>query len=211
MLIKKPSDIPYSEITPKDRVYESPEISSRASRRPPARPRWLRARFRNGSSRGPCLPTAAKLGTLAKSPFSTTETATPLRDVTHYNNYYEFGTDKDDPAKYAHEIQDQSVDASAWKAKSPSRRNSMLLRLMKLAPLEERIYRHRCVEGWSIVVPWIGYSLSVLINQRAADVQGEVRAVHHRSRSQADAGLRDGRAWTGRIAKGCAWTKPCIR
>jgi sulfoxide reductase catalytic subunit YedY len=99
-----------------------------------------------------------------KSPFSTTEKITPENDVTHYNNFYEFGTEKDQPAKFA-----QKLITTPWSVKVEGEvkqsRTFDLAELMKLAPMEERIYRHRCVEGWSIVVPWIGYSLNVLLKQ----------------------------------------------
>ena len=89
----------------------------------------------------------------------------PQNVVTSYNNYYEFGTGKDEPAK----------NAPKWKPRSPwtvriegevaQPKTLDLYQILKLAPLEERIYRHRCVEAWSIVVPWIGFPLSVLLNQ----------------------------------------------
>jgi sulfoxide reductase catalytic subunit YedY len=102
-----------------------------------------------------------KLNVTVKSPFSTTEKLTSFNDVTHYNNFYEFGTDKGDPSKNA-----QNFRTSPWtvsvdgEVKKPVKLT--LDDILKLAPLEERIYRHRCVERWSIVVPWIGYSFSVL-------------------------------------------------
>ena len=104
----------------------------------------------------------SKLNVAAKSPFSTTEKVTPYPDVTHYNNFYEFGTDKEDPAKNATRFRTSpwSVKVSGLVAKP---RTFTLEELEQLAPLEERIYRHRCVEAWSIVVPWIGYSFSVLL------------------------------------------------
>jgi sulfoxide reductase catalytic subunit YedY len=104
----------------------------------------------------------AKLNVTVKSPFSTTEKPNTFDDVTHYNNFYEFGTDKGDPAKYA-----KNFRTSPWtltvegEVKKPAQYS--IEDIVKLAPLEERIYRHRCVEGWSMVVPWIGYSLSTLI------------------------------------------------
>ena len=64
------------------------------------------------------------LGPLVKSPFSTTEKETPYKDVTNYNNYYEFSTDKYAAGATGHELQDQPLDRNASKAKSPSRRNS---------------------------------------------------------------------------------------
>ena len=102
-----------------------------------------------------------KLNVAFKSPFSTTEKQNTYEDVTHYNNYYEFGVDKTDPAKNA-----QTLKTYPWtvsiegEVKHP--RQITIDEILKLAPLEERIYRHRCVEAWSIVVPWIGYSFSAL-------------------------------------------------
>jgi sulfoxide reductase catalytic subunit YedY len=104
---------------------------------------------------------STKLNGVIKGPFNTDEKQTPYNDVTHYNNFYEFGTDKSDPAKNA-----QNFRTSPWtvsvegEVKKP--RKFTMDEIIKLAPLEERIYRHRCVEAWSIVVPWIGYSFSAL-------------------------------------------------
>jgi sulfoxide reductase catalytic subunit YedY len=104
----------------------------------------------------------AKFSNLAKSPFSTTEKVTPYDDVTHYNNFYEFSTDKGDPAKNSQKFQTSpwavSVEGDVEKARKFS-----MDEILKIAPLEERIYRHRCVEAWSIVVPWIGFSFSNLV------------------------------------------------
>lgn len=99
-----------------------------------------------------------------KGPFNTDEKVSSINDVTHYNNFYEFGTDKSDPAKNA-----QKFRTSPWtvsvegEVKAP--RKFSMDELLGLAPLEERIYRHRCVERWSIVVPWIGYSLSAILKK----------------------------------------------
>jgi sulfoxide reductase catalytic subunit YedY len=105
--------------------------------------------------------TAAKLSFVA-GPYSTKEMITPYGDVTDYNNFYEFGTGKSDPAKNA-----KNFVTSPWsvsvegEVKKP--RKYSVAEIEKVAGLEERIYRHRCVEGWSIVVPWIGYSLSAIL------------------------------------------------
>jgi sulfoxide reductase catalytic subunit YedY len=106
---------------------------------------------------------ATKLTGLAKSPFSTTEKQNTFEDVTHYNNFYEFGTDKGDPAKNSKNFNTSSWSVSVGGEVKKSRNFSMD-EILKIAPLEERIYRHRCVEAWSIVVPWIGFSFSNLIN-----------------------------------------------
>jgi methionine sulfoxide reductase catalytic subunit len=102
-----------------------------------------------------------KLNGLVKWPGSTTETETPIEKVTTYNNYYEFGTDKDEPAKYATNFQSSPWTVSVEGEVAKPRKFTMD-EILKLAPLEERIYRHRCVEAWSIVVPWIGYSFSII-------------------------------------------------
>jgi methionine sulfoxide reductase catalytic subunit len=105
---------------------------------------------------------AAKLNVSVKSPFSTTEKENSLEDVTHYNNFYEFGTAKSDPSRNAQNFITSPWTVSVEGEVKKSAKYSMD-DILKLAPLEERIYRHRCVEGWSIVVPWIGYSLSTIL------------------------------------------------
>src|SRR2546430_2219905 len=99
-----------------------------------------------------------------KSPPSTTETPTPLKDNTNYNNFYEFSTDKYGPAELS-----RKFHTSPWTVKIggavKEKKTYDVDALMKLATLEDRIYRLRCVEGWSMVIPWVGYSLSNLINQ----------------------------------------------
>jgi sulfoxide reductase catalytic subunit YedY len=93
-----------------------------------------------------------------------TDKVTPYQDVTTYNNFYEFGTDKDDPAQFAGKLQTRpwtvSVEGEVAKPQQFGIED-----LLKLAPMEERIYRMRCVEGWSMVIPWVGYSLSELIKR----------------------------------------------
>lgn len=87
---------------------------------------------------------------------------TSFYDVTHYNNFYEFGTGKSDPAKYAGALKTEpwtvEVEGLVHKKKTYD-----IDALMKLSPLEDRVYRFRCVEAWSMVIPWVGYSLSNLI------------------------------------------------
>ncbi|MFN5047546.1 protein-methionine-sulfoxide reductase catalytic subunit MsrP [Roseateles sp.] len=94
----------------------------------------------------------------------TMEKQTSRQDATSYNNFYEFGTDKADPAQRAHTLRTSpwSVAVEGEIAK-PGVYD--LDSLLKLAPMEERIYRLRCVEGWSMVIPWIGYSLAELIRK----------------------------------------------
>ncbi len=94
----------------------------------------------------------------------TMEKPTSRKDATSYNNFYEFGTDKAEPAQRAHTLKTNpwSVAVEGEIAK-PGVYD--LESLLKLAPMEERIYRLRCVEGWSMVIPWIGYSLAELIKK----------------------------------------------
>lgn len=94
----------------------------------------------------------------------TTDAQTSYKDATTYNNYYEFGTDKSDPAQNAHTLKTKPWSVAVeGMVKKPG--NYGLEDLLKLSALEERVYRLRCVEGWSMVIPWIGYSLSELIKK----------------------------------------------
>ena len=89
---------------------------------------------------------------------------TPYADVSSYNNFYEFGTDKSDPAQYAGTLKTRPwTVAVEGEVRKPG--NYDLDTLLKLSAMEERIYRLRCVEGWSMVVPWVGYSLAELIRK----------------------------------------------
>jgi sulfoxide reductase catalytic subunit YedY len=108
----------------------------------------------------------AKLGAAASSVpgAMVMDKATPYGDITSYNNYYEFGTDKADPARSAGTLRTRpwtvAVEGEVGKPGSFD-----IDGLLKLSPMEERIYRLRCVEGWSMVVPWVGYSLAELIKK----------------------------------------------
>ncbi|MBV8631196.1 MAG: protein-methionine-sulfoxide reductase catalytic subunit MsrP [Silvibacterium sp.] len=103
--------------------------------------------------------------TTVKSPLSLTGVQpTSLQDITHYNNFYEFGTNKDDPAREAYRLKTRPWTVSIeGKVQKPQKID--IDSLMKLRPLEERIYRFRCVEAWSMVIPWVGYSFSELIKE----------------------------------------------
>ena len=115
-----------------------------------------------------------KLSAQANPKYFLGDKLTSYKDVTSYNNFYEFGTDKTDPARHA-----QSLKVRPWTVSVEGLVNKPktwdIDGLIKLAPLEERVYRLRCVEGWSMVIPWIGYSLSHLI--KAADPQGSAKYV----------------------------------
>jgi sulfoxide reductase catalytic subunit YedY len=166
MLIGKPSDIPSSAITPKDQYLN-------------------RRRFLRGAVSGVVTAGAAALGAerlaevfaprtrvqagtrleTVQSPLTTTgEQLTSYEDVTTFNNFYEFGVPKDEPAKHAGDLPTRPwTVAVTGKVKQP--KTFDIDALLRLRPLEDRVYRHRCVEGWSMVIPWVGYSLSEFINQ----------------------------------------------
>jgi sulfoxide reductase catalytic subunit YedY len=117
-----------------------------------------------------------RLDGVAKSSYNAgKEALTPANFVTSYNNFYEFGTGKNEPAKNAPKwrIPDPWTVRIGGEVSKP--RTLDFGAILKLAPLEERIYRHRCVEGWSIVVPWIGFPLSALLKQ--AEPTGKAKFV----------------------------------
>ncbi|QHI98231.1 protein-methionine-sulfoxide reductase catalytic subunit MsrP [Xylophilus rhododendri] len=110
-----------------------------------------------------------KLAALASTPSKVDgamamDKPTEYKDASTYNNYYEFGTDKADPAKNAHTLKTRPWSVAVeGLVKKPG--NFDIEDLLKLSPQEERVYRLRCVEGWSMVIPWVGYSLSELIKK----------------------------------------------
>lgn len=108
-------------------------------------------------------PALAKIEA-AKSPLSTTDTPNTLEEITTYNNFYEFGTGKEDPSAYASALTTDpwsiTIDGMVDKPGTYD-----LADILKDQPLEERIYRFRCVEAWSMVVPWIGFQLSGLLSR----------------------------------------------
>jgi len=161
MLIRKAADLSYADVTSKQ-LYLNRRRFLEAMGIVGATAIAGRRLFELAAPSETALA-ASKFSGLLKSPFSTTEKENSYQDVTHYNNFYEFGTGKEDPAKNA-----QKFDTSNWMVSvegdvSKPRKFSMD-EILKIAPLEERVYRHRCVEAWSIVVPWIGFSFSNLVN-----------------------------------------------
>jgi sulfoxide reductase catalytic subunit YedY len=152
--ILKPGDIPPSEITPRE-IY------------------LKRRQFMTGVAALAVAPALAaspppahgkKLPGVRSSRFSTEDEKTPFDSVTTYNNFYEFGTGKSDPAENAHTLKPRPWTVSVeGEVKRPKVYG--IDELLKLAPLEERIYRLRCVEGWSMVIPWVGFPLAELIKQ----------------------------------------------
>ncbi|MSV36230.1 MAG: protein-methionine-sulfoxide reductase catalytic subunit MsrP [Bryobacterales bacterium] len=150
MLIRKPADLRYSDVTPKDTYLNRRRFMATV----PAALGVL------------ALPRRAEAVplTFSKSSYTVDEKLTPKDDATHYNNYYEFGTQKEEPARYANTLVTSpwTVDVGGLVNK-PQKYD--LASVIKVAPLEERIYRMRCVEAWSMVIPWIGFPLSALLKQ----------------------------------------------
>ncbi|WP_072396591.1 protein-methionine-sulfoxide reductase catalytic subunit MsrP [Hyphomicrobium sp. CS1GBMeth3] len=151
MLIRKARDIPASEITPRSVYFRRRELLTGGL--------GLAALALLPKDRSQGAPIATQ-----KSPFSTDEPVTRREDATTYNNFYEFGTDKADPAAYAH-----TLTTSPWSVKIDGlvgKPQTMAIEdILKPVALEERVYRLRCVEGWSMVIPWIGFPLADLLKR----------------------------------------------
>jgi len=150
MLIRKPADIRSSEITPKNEYLNRRSFLAAGS----------------AALGALALPSGAdatmKLNGLVKSSYTVNEKISTKDDASHYNNYYEFGTGKEEPAHYAN-----TLITSPWTVQVGGLVNKPKTfdydEIMKLAPVEERIYRMRCVEAWSMVIPWAGIPLSAML------------------------------------------------
>ena len=160
MLIKKPEDMKSSEITPKSWYVNRRTFLAAMGVAGTAAVAGVREVMHPSE----IVFAGTKIDGVQKSSFSTNETITPYKDVTNYNNYYEFSTDKYEPAGLAKNFRTRpwTVEIDGLVGKKQKLDVDSIL---KLAAPEERIYRHRCVEGWSIVVPWVGFSLSTLIKK----------------------------------------------
>ena len=158
MIIRKQAELRYSDVTPKEVYLNRRRFlgASAAAMSALAAP--------HSASAAPTQLNAIK----APAQFNVTDKETPLATIAGYNNFYEFGTGKEDPSHNApkwHVPDPWSVRIEGAGADKPQTLD--LTAIMKIAPLEERIYRQRCVETWSIVVPWIGFSLSELLKLAA--------------------------------------------
>ncbi|HXT55664.1 MAG TPA: protein-methionine-sulfoxide reductase catalytic subunit MsrP [Candidatus Eisenbacteria bacterium] len=163
MLIKKPADIKSSEITPKELYLNRREFiaSTAAATLTAGAAIWGLDMMRPAGR----AYAGEKLPNVKKSSYSSDEKQNSFKDITTYNNFYELGVDKGDPAENAKYLTPTrpwtvSVEGEVKKAKTFD-----IDALMKLSPLEERIYRLRCVEAWSMVIPWVGFPLNALIKQ----------------------------------------------
>ncbi|MFM9913675.1 MAG: protein-methionine-sulfoxide reductase catalytic subunit MsrP [Methylophilaceae bacterium] len=156
MLILPKSDIAPSDITPQEVYQERRQFLGMAGA--------LGLAASLGALSTPALasPHKQKFSGVTPSKFGADEKPTPYESVTTYNNFYEFGTGKADPAENADTLRPRPWMVSIeGEVKKPKR--IAIEDLYKLAPLEERIYRMRCVEGWSMVIPWVGFPLADLI------------------------------------------------
>jgi sulfoxide reductase catalytic subunit YedY len=167
MLIKRPSGIRGSEITDKKLYLNRREFLQTATGAAAAGAAVLAGAGVVLEAAGQPAPHGRKLDNVRKSPLSVSaadDKVNTWEQITTYNNYYEFGTDKDSPSEYA-----KSLKTEPWKVvvdgecNKPAAYN--LEDILKGQTLEERIYRHRCVEAWSMVIPWVGFPLSDFIKK----------------------------------------------
>ncbi len=159
---RKASEIVSSEITPRQLVLDRRKFLAGAGALAGAA---ALTGLKSVVSPRLSVQAAAGIDGIRKSSLSTTgEKLTPLKDITHYNNYYEFSTDKYEPAGLAKDFRTRP-----WKVEVGglvhNPKTYDLDDLLKLAPPEERVYRMRCVEGWSMVIPWVGFPLSALLKR----------------------------------------------
>jgi sulfoxide reductase catalytic subunit YedY len=163
MLIKKPSDIKESEVTPESvylnrrQILQATAVGTVGAIAGAVLPKHAFG--------GPSAPQVGRqLAGVVSSPFSTSEEPHSWEQLTTYNNFYEFGTAKEDPARYAHEMTitpwTVKVDGMVGKPAEYSVDD-----LIKPSTLEERIYRFRCVEAWSAVIPWVGVPLKDVLER----------------------------------------------
>jgi sulfoxide reductase catalytic subunit YedY len=166
MLIKKAPDLRESEVTPRDLYVRRREFLKVAGNTALAvtAAGAIGGVLTSSDDAEAQNPNAQKLTNLQKSPFNTDEKLNSYKDVTTYNNFYEFGLDKGDPARYAGSLRPRpwSVVVEGQCAKPG---NYNIDDIMKWFPLEERVYRMRCVEAWSMVIPWVGFPLADFVKR----------------------------------------------
>jgi methionine sulfoxide reductase catalytic subunit len=160
MLLRKPGGIPESEVTPESLYVDRREFMRSVA----LATAGAAAAVVPGSPGIADAGAQTALPNLRKSPFSTTEPLNSLEDIASYNNFYEFGPDKGDPARNAGRLK-----THPWTVKVDGHVNKpanyQIEDLLKAFPLEERIYRLRCVEAWSMVIPWVGFPLGDFIQR----------------------------------------------
>jgi sulfoxide reductase catalytic subunit YedY len=163
MLIKRPADIRSSEITDKKLYLDRRQFIRAATGTAAAVATGVLGAEAFLQAATPA-PHGRKLENVQKSAFSTDEKPNKWEDITTYNNYYEFGTDKDSPSMLARNfktepwtiaVEGECAKKAAWHLED----------MLKGQTLEDRIYRHRCVEAWSMVIPWVGFPLADFIKK----------------------------------------------
>ncbi len=175
MLIKRPSDIKPSEITPESMFRRRREIlkAALAAGLLPCANAWGQAiggwlpdlvPLAEGAPRRRAFPENGQLRNLQPWPHDVESEPTALEDITGYNNYYEFGTGKTDPAKNAHTLRPHPWTVTV-EGEAEHTGTFALEDLLEGHTLEDRLYRFRCVEAWSMVVPWVGFPLGDLLKR----------------------------------------------
>ncbi len=163
MLIKRPADIRSSEITDKTLYLNRREFLGATAATTAAVAAGVLGTEAFVHAATPA-PHGRKLENVKKSALSADEKPNKWEEITTYNNYYEFGTDKDSPAMLARNFKPTPWTV-AIEGECNKKGNMPLEDILKGQALEERIYRHRCVEAWSMVIPWVGFSLSDFIKK----------------------------------------------
>ena len=153
-------DMPSSEITPEGTYVRRRDFIAGGA----AAATGLTFALAGCKPKAAVVPVEPALAGVAPGPFGTDETRTPYKDITTYNNFYELGTDKSDPAANAHLLKTRPWTV-AFEGEIAKPQVIDIDTLLGRFPLEERVYRLRCVEAWSMVIPWVGFPLGPLIKQ----------------------------------------------
>src|SRR5690606_9146290 len=170
VFVRRPPDIPASEITPESVYLNRRQFMAATGAM------GMAAVLPAASEAADAPPLKPLSFQRTGAPFTTAEALTPLEDVTHYNNFYEFGTDKGDPAARSGSFRPAPWTVSIeGEVERPG--NYALEDLLKGVALEERIYRLRCVEAWSMVIPWVGFPLSTLLRRGGVTSRGKYVAL----------------------------------
>jgi sulfoxide reductase catalytic subunit YedY len=164
VLIRRPAEIKASEITPEQLYWSRRAFIAAAGGAALAVASSPLSVFAASPSGPPSLRSGQALSAHAERRYAQAEKLTPFDDITTYNNFYEFGLEKDDPSQHAHTLRTRpwtvAVEGEVQKPKTFD-----IDELMRRYPSEERVYRLRCVEAWSMVIPWHGFPLAQLLDE----------------------------------------------
>jgi sulfoxide reductase catalytic subunit YedY len=162
MLIKQAPDIPSSQITPENLYWNRRSFIRAAS----GAALGIAGTATFGGTAGDLLAAPqSDLTDLRQSQFSTADAPNSYDEITSYNNFYEFGLQKEDPKRYAEELNIEPWSVRVEGHMNKPAANYTLEDILAPHPLEERIYRLRCVEAWSMIVPWVGFPLGDLLKR----------------------------------------------